>query len=290
LDQVETVAIVGVGLIGGSIGMALRAGAHVQRVVGIGRNVRNLEEAVRLGAIDNFTTELARGVAEADVAVVCTPVSRIADDVRNVAAHGPDKILVTDAGSTKLRLVEAIEKDEHARAVFVGGHPIAGSERSGVAHARADLFEGRACVLTPTSRTPDDRLVRARAFWSCLGCRLIELDPAEHDRALGLTSHLPHAVAAALAASVPTGFLGLAAGAYRDCTRVAGADAELWTSIFRENKEPVLRALDAFQGELTEFVRALRDDDEHALRRWWQNANANRSTYEALSRPMQISD
>lgn len=286
----ETVAIVGVGLIGGSIGMALRAGARAQRVVGIGRNVKNLEEAVRLGAIDAFTTDLARGVVEADVAVVCTPVSRIADDVRSVAAHGPEQILVTDAGSTKLRLVDAIEKDDRARAVFVGGHPIAGSERSGVGHARADLFEGRACVLTPTNRTPGDRLARARAFWGSLGCRLIELDPAEHDRALGLTSHLPHAVAAALAAAVPTDFLSLAGGAFRDCTRVAGADLELWTSIFRENKEPVLRALESFQGELTEFARALRDDDEPSLRRWWQIANANRSAYEALSRPLQISD
>ena len=207
-------AIVGVGLIGGSIGMALRAGGRAQRVVGIGRNARNLEEAVRLGAVDSYTTELARGVAEADVAVVCTPVTRIADDVRSVAVHGPEKIMVTDAGSTKLRLVESVESHERARAVFVGGHPVAGSERSGVAHSRADLFEGRTCVLTPTSRTPADRLARARTFWGCLGCRLVELDPGEHDRALALTSHLPHAVAAALAAAVPTDFLGLAAGAY----------------------------------------------------------------------------
>lgn len=270
--------------------MALRAGGRAQHVVGIGRNIKNLEEAVRLGAIDDFTTDLARGVAEADVAVVCTPVSRIADDVRLAAVHGPDDILITDAGSTKLRLVEVIEANDRARAVFVGGHPIAGSERSGVAYSRADLFDGRACVLTPTKRTPADRLERARSFWNALGCRLVELDPAEHDRALGLTSHLPHAVAAALAAAVPTDFLELAAGAYRDGTRVAGADAALWTAIFRENREPVLRALETFQGELAEFARALRDDDDEALRRWWENARSHRTTFESLTRPLPISD
>jgi prephenate dehydrogenase len=281
LDRLGTVAIVGVGLIGGSIGLAIRARGLADRVVGIGRSESKLAEAVRLGAIDTFATELAVGVADAEVAVVCTPVNRIADDVRHAAELGPENLLITDAGSTKRRIVEAIERDDRARAGFVGGHPIAGSERSGVRHARADLFTGRTCVLTPTERTPADRLARARAFWAALDCRLIELTPEAHDTALALTSHLPHVVAAALAAAVPADALPMAGGAYRDGTRVAGADAGLWAAIFRENRVPVLEAIDAFQNELADFKQALLADDEDAIRQWWDHAKAHRPRHDS---------
>jgi prephenate dehydrogenase len=285
LERLGTVAIVGVGLIGGSIGLALRAKGLAERVVGTGRNHLMLDEARRLGAIDEGTTDPARGVAGAEVAVVCTPVMRIADDVRLAAEHGPGSILVTDAGSTKRRIVETVERDARSRAVFVAGHPIAGSERKGVTHAQADLFEGRVCVLTPTERTPADRLDRARAFWSRLGCRIVETDPAAHDEALALTSHLPHAVAAALAAAVPVEVLTLVGGAYRDGTRVAGSDAALWAGIFRENRAPVLQALARFQDQLAHFRHALESDDEEALRAWWDAAKARRSRFEAQNTP-----
>jgi prephenate dehydrogenase len=281
LDRLGTVAIVGVGLIGGSIGLALRARGLAERVIGVGRDAATLAEAVRLGAIDAHTTDLARGVAEAAIVAVCTPVSRIADDVCQAAAHGPEELLITDAGSTKRRIVEAVERDGRSRAVFVGAHPIAGSERKGAAHARADLFEGRTCVLAPTRRTPPDRLRRAREFWGRLGCRLVEMDPAAHDKALSLTSHLPHAVAAALVAAVPAELLPLAAGAFRDGTRVAGADAALWTAIFRENKLPLLEALGTFQDQLAAFQRALMTDDEEAIRQWWSTSQTRRARFEA---------
>ncbi|MEJ7639226.1 MAG: prephenate dehydrogenase/arogenate dehydrogenase family protein [Singulisphaera sp.] len=184
MDRLGTVAIVGVGLIGGSIGLALRELGLAERVMGIGRREANLAEAVRIGAIDAATTDLASGVARADVVVVCTPVTEIAAAVRIAAEHGTGEVLITDAGSTKLRIVEAVERDPSAARVFVGSHPIAGSELKGVTHARSDLFEGRSCVLTPTGRTPDDRLQRARSFWVRLGCRVIELGPAEHDDVL----------------------------------------------------------------------------------------------------------
>lgn len=150
---------------------------------------------------------------------------------------------MTDAGSTKRTIVEAAEADPLSRAKFVAAHPIAGSERSGVAHARADLFDGRVCVLTPTEQTPPDSLERARGFWSALGCRVIELDPTTHDAHFARTSHLPHAVAVALASLVGPDLVPLAAGAYRDATRVAGAEAALWAPIFLENRRPCLEAL-----------------------------------------------
>ena len=280
MERPGTVAIIGVGLIGGSIGLALRSKGRAGRVVGIGRDASKLEEARRLGAIDAVELDLSKGLAGADVVVVCTPVTRIVVDILDSARLGPDAILVTDAGSTKARIVEAVERDDRGRRCFVGAHPIAGSERQGVAFARADLFEGRSCVLTPTEATPPDRLERARAFWSSLGCRLFEVDPAGHDQRLALTSHLPHAVAAALAASVPVELLPLAAGAYRDGTRVAGADAALWAGIFLENRRPVLDALDEFEARLAGFRSALDAGDSAGLVAWWNEAKARRQRFE----------
>jgi prephenate dehydrogenase len=276
------VTIVGVGLIGGSIGLALRGRGLAERVIGVGRSESRLEEAVRLGAIDEFTTELARGVAEAEVCVVCTPVTRIAADAIAAAEHGPADLLVTDAGSTKRLIVEAVERHERARAAFIGAHPIAGSEQTGVAHARGGLFDGRACVVTPTPHSPVDRIARAVEFWASLGCRVVERGPAEHDAALALTSHLPHVVAAALALAVPAELLELAAGAYRDGTRVAAADTELWAAIFRDNRLPLLEAVDAFGTCLAAFRRALAEGDEEALRSSWDAAKRARAQFDSV--------
>jgi prephenate dehydrogenase len=284
------VAIVGVGLIGGSIGLALRASGLSERVVGVGRTPARLRAAQELGAIDDATTEPARGVAEADVVVVCTPVTQIAADVHQAASSGPDMVLVTDAGSTKRRIVEAVENNPRSRSVYVGGHPLAGSERQGVEHAREELFEGRVCVLTPTAATPPDRLHRARGFWTALGCRIVELDPTAHDDALALTSHLPHVLAAALAAAVPGDALRLAAGAFRDGTRVAGADAALWAAIFLENRAPLLRALEGFENQLGRFRQALEARDESAIRSWWEVARARRGQFDHLNAVGRIDD
>ena len=280
MERAQTVAIVGVGLIGGSIGLGLKSRHAAARIVGIGRDQAKLEEAVRLGAIDDGTTDLEAGVAEADVAVVCTPVDRIAADVRALAEAGPRDLLITDAGSTKARIVAAVERHEASRARFVAAHPIAGSERQGAAFGQADLFDGRLCVLTPTARTPDDRVKRAQAFWASLGATILMMAPADHDEALALTSHLPHAVASALAASVPTEALRLAAGAYRDSTRVAAADAGLWTAIFRDNRGPLLDAIGTFQDRLSALKYALMADDAAAIQACWESGRERRLVYE----------
>jgi prephenate dehydrogenase len=280
-ERLGTVAIVGVGLIGGSIGLALRKRALAAEVVGVGRDRGLLEEIRKSGVIDRGTTSLEEGVAQARTVVVCTPVNRIPEDVRRAAeAAGPD-VLITDAGSTKRQIVEAIERQPRASGVFVGAHPLAGSERRGAGHASALLFQGRICMLTPTHRTPPDQLRRARAFWTALGCRLVEMGPAEHDEILAHTSHLPHAVAAALAASVPAEWQALAAGAFRDGTRVAAADTNLWTAIFRDNRGPLLKALGHLQDSLDAFKYALMTDDEEAIRRFWDDARRRRTLYDA---------
>lgn len=281
LERFGTVMIAGVGLIGGSIGMALRRLGLADRVVGFGRDQAKLDEARSFGAIDEGTTNPDRAAADATVIVVCTPSDRIAADVCRLAARSGPEVLITDAGSTKRRIVEAVEADDRARRVFVAAHPLAGSERRGAAAARADLLDGRVCALTPTDQTPPDRLVRAERFWTALGCRTVTLDPDTHDAALARTSHLPHVVAAALALSVPAESLGLAAGAYRDGTRVAAADADLWIAIFRENPEHLLAALDAFRDHLDRFRHALDADDPAALRSLWNQARSLRLEFDS---------
>ena len=270
------VAIVGVGLIGGSVGLALRSKGLAQKVVGVGRDLARLEAARAIGAIDELATSIEAGVAEAEIAVVCTPVTRVVEDALACARFGSNSILVTDAGSTKARIVEGVELDPRGRASFVGAHPIAGSERQGAEHGRADLFDGRSCVLTPTSRTPVDRLDRARDFWTRLGCRVLEVAPVRHDEKLALTSHLPHAVSAALAGSIPAELLPLTAGAYRDGTRVAGADGALWAGIFLENRAAVLDALTTFEAQVAAFRDALEEGDRDRLIDWWNQARKAR--------------
>ena len=271
MERLGTVAIVGVGLIGGSVGLTLRARGLASRVIGVGRDPVRLAEAVRIGAIDSAETDLGRAVEEADVAVVCTPVGRIADDCRSAAKLGSDHLLVTDAGSTKAGIVSDIESDPVARSKFAGAHPIAGSERSGVAAASSDLFEGRPCVLTPTAETPPDRLRRAAEFWSGLGCLIVEMSPEEHDQVLARTSHLPHAVASALAGCVRESWWNLAGGAFRDGTRVAASDASLWSDIFLANRVPLLDAIDEFDRRLGAFRAALLARDPDALVAWWNH-------------------
>jgi prephenate dehydrogenase len=284
LEQFGTVTILGVGLIGGSIGLALRSRGLATEVIGVGRHAASLGEAVQRGAIDRGTTDLRDGIGAAEVVVVCTPVDRVAEDVRRCAESATPGVLITDAGSSKRQIVEALERQPRCAAVYVGAHPVAGSERRGVAHARADLFDGRPCVLTPTTKTPADRIRRARKFWSSLGCRVLEMGPAEHDEVLAYTSHLPHALAGALASAVPADWLPLAAGAFRDGTRVAAADTGLWTAIFRDNRGPLLKALDSLRERLASFQYALMTDDEDAIRRWWDEGRLRRDLFEELAR------
>ena len=280
MERFGTVAIVGVGLIGGSIGLTLRKRALADRVVGIGRSIENLNDAIRVGAIDDATTDLALGVRDADVVVVCTPVTDVVATVRQAALAGGRVSLITDAGSTKRQIVASIEHDPQARELFVGAHPIAGSERKGASSSVLGLFDQRVCVITPSESTPPPLLARAESFWRSVGCRIVQLDPASHDEFLALTSHLPHAVAAALAASVPADALGLAAGAYRDGTRVAMSDARLWTGIFLANREPVLRALDEFLRQFHALKNVLEKNDDDSIVKWWNQARSRRALFQ----------
>ncbi len=276
IKRFNTVAIVGVGLIGGSIGMALRARGLADRVIGVGRRQASLRTARRVGAVTNTTVELAKGVAEADLVVVCTPVGRIVEEVRRAAEHCPEGTLLTDAGSTKQVIVEALDGQLPRGCRFLGSHPVAGSEKTGAANARADLFEGRVALLTPTRNTRAEDFDALEAFWSQLGSVVIQMSPADHDRALALTSHLPHLVAAALAGVQRECYFRLAGAGLLDTTRVAAGDPELWRQIFAQNRPNVLAALDQFEAQLSAFRAAIRDGNEDALEELLAIAKKNR--------------
>ena len=239
------VAIVGVGLIGGSIGLGITRRGLAQSVVGIGRQAKTLDSAREIGAVHETSLDLATGVAAADLVLICTPVGRIAADVVAAAGHLTDSLL-SDVGSTKAGIVHDVElqlcpSGNGRRGVrFLGGHPIAGSEQKGIAHARDDLFDGRACVLTPTGKTDPADLAKLTEFWTALGARVVKMSPADHDRALAAISHAPHVIAAALAAATPPADLSLAAGGWLDTTRIAAGDASLWQQILLANPANVL--------------------------------------------------
>jgi cyclohexadieny/prephenate dehydrogenase len=262
---VRTLTIVGVGLIGGSIGLAARRRSVAGRILGAGRNKDSLQRAGAAGAIDEAFLEPAAAVHQADVAVFCTPVDLIPEQVLALAPGCRPGTLLTDAGSTKAAIVRRLDGRLPPGVAFVGSHPLAGSEKRGPEHAHADLFQGRLVVLTPTAQTDPEALARTAEFWQALGARVRSMEPEEHDRALALTSHLPHLLAAALAGILPEALHDLTASGFRSTTRVAAGDPALWTGIFEQNRQALLDALALLEGRVAEFRRALETNDRRCL-------------------------
>lgn len=263
--MIDTLAIIGVGLIGGSIGLAARKRGLARRIVGVGRARDSLARARQLGAIDEAFLDIAPAACQADVLVFATPVDRIAAQVLQAAGDCPARALITDAGSTKARLVAEIEAHLPGHVHFVGSHPLAGSEKRGPDFAMADLFQNRWTIVTPTSRSDAGAVERTRDFWVALGSRVKVMSPEEHDQGLALTSHLPHVLASALAGLLPPELFDLAASGFCDTTRVAAGDAELWTAIFAHNQQAVVKALDLLDDRLGRYRDALDAGDWNSL-------------------------
>ena len=276
MKSFDCVAIVGTGLVGGSIGLALRQRGLAERVVGIGRRQVSLRTARRVGAVTNTTVDMAKGVAEADLVVVCTPVGKIVEHVRTIAGHCPEGTLITDAGSTKQSIVDALDGSLPRGCRFLGSHPLAGGEKTGPAHALANLFEGRVAVVTPTRNTRAEDFEQIEQFWRSLGAVVVRMSAAEHDQALAITSHLPHAAAAALAATIPETCFRLVGTGLLDTTRIAAGGPEIWKQIFVLNRENVLAALDDYQIRLSALREAIELGDEMEIERILTAAKKNR--------------
>lgn len=264
----KTAAIVGAGLIGASLGMALRERRLVERVIGVGRRAESLAAAKARGAVDETTTDLAAGVRDAELIVICTPVASIAQHAAEAAAACPSGATITDAGSTKSKIIADISSSSGrlGREVhFVGSHPLAGSEKAGPGAARSDLFAGRVSIVTPLESSQPNAVATVERMWSEVGARVMRMTPEEHDRVLGATSHLPHLVAAALAAATPPELLGLTGSGWLDTTRIAAGDPELWKQIYLANLGHSLRALADFERVLSRWRAALEAGDSSLL-------------------------
>ena len=271
----DTIAIVGVGLIGGSIGLAIGERGLAKRVIGIGRRSSSLQKAKDRGAVTETTLDLAEGVREAQLIIVCTPIADIVATVKSAAAACASGALMTDAGSTKAQIVRGLRRLPN-EVHFVGSHPMAGSERKGPEHAQADLFEGRPVIVTPTRATREQDRRALKRFWSALGGRVVEMTPAEHDRAVAAVSHLPHLVAALLAASTPEGDLPLVSSGWLDATRIAAGDVELWRQIITSNRAHALRSLGRFEKLIVSLHDALERGDDAQLQRILSEAKRKR--------------
>ena len=273
LRTVRRITIWGVGLIGGSLGLALKQNGFQGQRVGLGRNIRRLENALECDAVDVITTELAEGLQETDLVVLCTPVALVPVLVQQIieSIDTQHRIVLTDVGSTKLTLVETIEaqlQEQRADALsFIGGHPMAGSHETGVGAARATLFENATCILTPTPNTDADALALIKNLWEFVGAVPHLLSPETHDLLIGAASHLPHLMASILTntvANVETEegkALDFTATGFRDATRIAAGSPDLWTGIFAQNRDVLLSLIDDIIENLTEFKTLLRTDD-----------------------------
>lgn len=266
---VDTLAIVGTGLIGGSFALALKQAGAVRRVLGVGRNPARLAVARELELIDGVADYAQAG--QADCILLALPVGETEAVLRQLAPHLKPGAIITDAGSTKLNVVEAARATLGARfADFVPGHPIAGSEQSGPGAARADLYQGKKVVLTPAAETRIDALETVKALWQATGAQVEMLDAAQHDRVFAAVSHLPHLAAFALVDELAQRadgdtYFHFAASGFRDFTRIAGSSPEMWRDIALANQDALLAELDAYLAALQTLRAAVSAEDATTL-------------------------
>ena len=284
-SALNKLVIFGVGLIGGSVALALKQAGFVRHVVGIGRTGENLQTALDLGVIDAVETDPAKAVIGADMVMIATPVAQIPAILAVIAPHLNSDTIITDVGSTKSDIIRHAKQHlPHHLARFVAGHPIAGAEKSGVTAARADLFDGKNIVLTPIAETDAQALEKVTELWQTPGARVIEMTANAHDNIFAAVSHLPHLLAFALVdeiASRPnaTQLFEFAASGFRDFTRIAGSSPEMWRDISLANREALLNELAAYQNELAVIRALLENQDSAGLQALFEHASQARNDW-----------
>lgn len=283
--MINRLAVIGVGLIGGSLARAMRERRMVQEIVGVGRDERNLQRAVELGVIDSYTFDFATAVSVADLVVVATTLGATRDVFRRLAAHLSASAIVTDVGSVKASVIEdarATLGPHFAR--FVPGHPIAGGEKSGVEAATADLFERHRVILTPVNETAPAALATMREIWTRVGATVSDMEASHHDAVLAATSHLPHVLAYALVdclagMSDSGAIFDFAAGGFRDFTRIASSNPDMWRDIALANRAALSHACSIFIATFSALQRAIDNSDGDALHAHFARAKQARDAY-----------
>lgn len=278
------VAIIGLGLIGGSIGLGLKKALSEVKVVGIPRREETIQEAIRQGAIDNGTTDPQKGVAEADLVLICTPINLIIPILKEIAPVLKKGAVVTDVGSSKGEIVSQAERVMSKGTYFVGGHPMAGKEKVKLEAAQPDLFVDKIYVLTPTSKTSKKALETVKEFVGLLGCKIMQMDPKLHDLVVAGISHTPLAVAAALINAVEYAEKGkeemktCAATGFQDATRIASGDPILGVDMFTTNKKAVLKTLRAFKKSLAHLEKMIKEGKPEKIEKELEKAKLFRDS------------
>ncbi len=280
----ERIAIAGVGLIGGSFALALKAAGHKGEIVGIGREAERLAEAHALGIIDRGETDAAAGVRGADVVLLAVPMGAMRDVLVAIAPGLDANVVVTDAGSVKGSVVADARSVLGSLERFVPGHPIAGTERSGAGAAFAGLFQGRRVILTPTAEVDTAAVDRVGRLWARAGALVEHLDVGDHDRLLAATSHLPHMLAFGLVDALARDgdaerVFRYAAGGFRDFTRIASSDPVMWRDVCLANREALLAAMAAYRDDLEALTAEIRDADADGLLARFHRAKSARDRF-----------
>ena len=281
----KKVVIIGVGLIGASLALALKESGLADTVTGVGRTLENLETALRIGAVDDFTQDIAEGVKGAELVIVAVPVGRIPSAVLEAAAALGPGAVITDVGSVKGSVIDAVDEGLPDGVNFIPAHPIAGTEHQGASAAFATLFKGRLCILTPTVKTDSEALEKVRSMWEEVGSRVISMDAGTHDSVLSAVSHLPHMIAYTLVNTVAGSggeglddILGFSAGGFKDFTRIASSSPEMWADICSANAGPIVEMINAFQKRLELLKALIEADDRAAVLKEFEKAKRLRDT------------
>ncbi len=283
--MIERLCLIGVGLIGGSLALALRRAGACKSVIGVGRSASNLDDARRLGIIDEASHDVAAAVKGADLVVLAVPVGSTAEICAHIAGRLDPGAILTDVGSVKRAVVDQVAQAfGYLPTRFVPGHPIAGTEKSGAAAAFPELFFGRRVLLTPLPETDGDALHRVRRMWETAGATVEEMAVDEHDRVLAATSHLPHLLAFGLVDSLarlesPQEVFRYAAGGFRDFTRIASSDPVMWRDICMHNRDAVLEALERYDSDLALIRDAIAERDGDALLAIFRRAKQARDQF-----------
>jgi prephenate dehydrogenase len=283
--QFQKITIIGVGLLGGSIGLAAKKRGLAREVAGFVRRAVSLKECEKAGAMDFATTDLLAAVSNADLIILCTPLAQMRPLVEQFLPALKRGAIVTDVGSVKAGVVRELESlVQKSGAHFVGAHPMAGGEKNGVAAARADLFQKAVCILTPTKKSNAAAIRKVGQFWKSLGARVLKLDVAQHDLLVSRSSHLPHVVAATLANFVlnpasPKTQSQLCATGFRDTTRIASGSPGIWRDIALANQKNLTKSLDAYISELEKFQRALKKSDAKTIAKFFEQARQRRNKW-----------
>lgn len=266
------VAIVGTGLIGGSIALAIKKKGLAKQIVGVSRHKKTLGFARRIGAIDRGSQGL-NIIQDADLVILATPISAIISLAPKISQIIGRKCIVTDVGSTKQQIVSKLEK---IFPFYIGSHPLAGSEKRGVTNASSNIFRDSLVLLTPTKNTNKEALGKIRRLWNGLGTKVVSLSPDTHDKVLSFSSHLPHTVAFSLIATMPKKYLRFASSGLKDTTRIAASDNELWADIFLSNPKNIITAIGLLQNNLLRIKLAIQRKDKKLLAKILKEAKAKR--------------